>query len=162
MDRCPCGSGIQYEKCCRPLIKGERPASGPEEVMRARYTAYVMKEIDYLFNSLHPAQRSDFDAKATRTWAENSDWHKLEILETAGGGTHDSRGTVEFVASYSEKGVRKEHRESAKFIKDSETWYFEKGEPVKPKQFIRSTAKTGRNNPCPCGSGKKYKKCCAA
>jgi len=26
----------------------------------------------------------------------------------------------------------------------------------------RSTAKVGRNAPCPCGSGKKYKKCCGA
>jgi uncharacterized protein YecA (UPF0149 family) len=26
----------------------------------------------------------------------------------------------------------------------------------------RSGAKVGRNDPCPCGSGKKYKKCCGA
>lgn len=25
---------------------------------------------------------------------------------------------------------------------------------------VRGTPKTGRNDPCPCGSGKKYKKCC--
>jgi uncharacterized protein len=25
-----------------------------------------------------------------------------------------------------------------------------------------STAKVGRNDPCPCGSGKKYKRCCGA
>jgi uncharacterized protein YecA (UPF0149 family) len=27
---------------------------------------------------------------------------------------------------------------------------------------VRGTAKIGRNDPCPCGSGKKYKKCCGA
>jgi len=27
---------------------------------------------------------------------------------------------------------------------------------------VRSGAKVGRNDPCPCGSGKKYKKCCGA
>jgi preprotein translocase subunit SecA len=30
------------------------------------------------------------------------------------------------------------------------------------QQVVRSSAKVGRNDPCPCGSGKKYKKCCGA
>ena len=30
------------------------------------------------------------------------------------------------------------------------------------QQVVRSAAKVGRNDPCPCGSGKKYKKCCGA
>lgn len=30
----------------------------------------------------------------------------------------------------------------------------------KPEQFIREEKKVGRNEPCPCGSGKKNKKCC--
>jgi len=34
------------------------------------------------------------------------------------------------------------------------------GEPEKRKPQKRSAQKTGRNSPCPCGSGKKYKKCC--
>lgn len=32
----------------------------------------------------------------------------------------------------------------------------------KPKQQVRKFAKIGRNDPCPCGSGKKYKHCCQA
>ena len=34
--------------------------------------------------------------------------------------------------------------------------------PQKPRTVVRSQAKVGRNAPCPCGSGKKYKKCCGA
>ncbi len=30
----------------------------------------------------------------------------------------------------------------------------------KPKPFVSPTSKIGRNDPCPCGSGRKYKKCC--
>jgi preprotein translocase subunit SecA len=30
------------------------------------------------------------------------------------------------------------------------------------QQIVRSGDKVGRNDPCPCGSGKKYKKCCGA
>ncbi|MCK4255943.1 SEC-C domain-containing protein, partial [candidate division WOR-3 bacterium] len=32
--------------------------------------------------------------------------------------------------------------------------------PQKPKTFMRDGKKVGRNQPCPCGSGKKYKNCC--
>ena len=36
------------------------------------------------------------------------------------------------------------------------------GEYQPVQQVVRSGAKVGRNDPCPCGSGKKYKKCCGA
>jgi preprotein translocase subunit SecA len=35
----------------------------------------------------------------------------------------------------------------------------EAAEEEKPKPFVATGPKTGRNDPCPCGSGKKYKKC---
>jgi SEC-C motif-containing protein len=161
METCPCGSNAAYDECCRQLIKGERSAVAAEQVMRSRYSAYVRKEIDYLFTSLHPDHRSDFDAKGTRTWAEGSEWHNLEILETSGGEAEDSEGRVEFIASYTEKGVKKEHHELAMFKKEEGTWYFVNGKIVPARQVVRSVPKTGRNDPCPCGSEKKFKKCCA-
>lgn len=37
----------------------------------------------------------------------------------------------------------------------------EEGPPIEPVKTIRSEkASVGRNDPCPCGSGRKYKKCC--
>jgi len=36
------------------------------------------------------------------------------------------------------------------------------GDHMPVQQVVRSGAKIGRNDPCPCGSGKKYKKCCGA
>jgi SEC-C motif-containing protein len=160
MDICPCGSNLAYQECCRPLIRGERPAATAEQLMRARYSAYVKKEIEYLRESLHPAHRSDFDEKSTRIWAEGSEWHRLEIVKTDGGGQEDSEGRVEFVAAYTEKGIRREHHELSEFRKEDGTWYFVSGEAVPPRQVVRTTPKTGRNDPCPCGSGKKFKKCC--
>lgn len=160
MDLCPCGSSLAYNECCGSVIKGERPAANAEQVMRARYSAYVRKEIGYLFSSLHPDNRSDFDEKSTRKWAENSEWHKLEILNTFGGGPEDSEGRVEFIASYTERGVKKDHHELATFSKQAGNWYFVSGGAVPPKQMVRSAPKVGRNDPCPCGSGKKFKKCC--
>ena len=160
MDHCPCGSQASYDECCRPVLEGERQAATPEQLMRARYSAYAKGEIGYLLTSLHPGHRADFDEKKTRAWAEHSEWHGLKILATSGGGTEDSEGTVEFVASYTEKGTRIEHRELSTFKKESGVWYFVGGETVPPKQVVRTTPKTGRNDPCPCGSGQKFKKCC--
>jgi SEC-C motif len=31
-----------------------------------------------------------------------------------------------------------------------------------PEPYVRAEPKVGRNDPCPCGTGKKYKKCCGA
>ena len=35
-----------------------------------------------------------------------------------------------------------------------------KEQPVRAAPFVRDDRKVGRNEPCPCGSGKKYKQCC--
>lgn len=162
MDMCPCGSQSKYEDCCRPLIRNERQAATAEELMRSRYSAYVMKEIDYLRSSLHPDHRSDFNQESTRAWAERSEWHTLEILCRAGGGPDDTEGTVDFIATFTDNGTRREHHELSSFKKESGTWYLVDGKVLPPKQVVRPEPKTGRNDPCPCGSSRKFKKCCGS
>jgi SEC-C motif-containing protein len=161
MDLCPCGSKVAYDMCCRPLIKGERPALTAEQLMRARYSAYVKIELDYVLSSLHPEHRADYDEKSTRVWAESTTWHGIEIVKTTAGGPEDNEGQVEFVASYTEKGNRQEHHEHSQFKKEQGTWYFTTGK-IMPKPVVRAAPKVGRNDPCSCGSGRKFKKCCGA
>ena len=43
---------------------------------------------------------------------------------------------------------------------DQQLTYSGSGEPQKKKPVQRTSKKVGRNAPCPCGSGKKFKKCC--
>jgi SEC-C motif-containing protein len=160
MDVCPCGSKIAYTECCRPIISGEKRALTAEQVMRARYSAYVMKEMEYLLSSLHPEHRSDYDEKSGRAWAERATWHGIEILDTVNGGPDDSEGHVEFTVSFTENGIKQEHHERSFFRKDNGIWYFETGKTLPPKQVVRTAPKAGRNDPCPCGSGRKFKKCC--
>ncbi|MGE5400983.1 MAG: YchJ family protein [Ignavibacteriales bacterium] len=160
MEKCPCGSGKSYSKCCGALIKGERTAQTAEELMRSRYSAYVKQEIDYIYETTHPGHRDDFDREATKQWSEKSEWLGIEIVNTSRGGAEDSEGEVEFIASFSQKGIKKDHHELSTFKKEDEKWYFEDGKGVSAKPFVRIEEKTGRNDPCPCGSGKKYKKCC--
>jgi SEC-C motif domain protein len=159
MDLCPCGSSLTYDTCCLPILAGQQKATTAEQLMRSRYSAYVKKEIGYILTSLHPAYRADYDESRSRAWAESALWHGIKILKTVDGGIDDSKGQVEFVVFYTEGGLKQEYHELSSFEKKDGTWYFVSGKTM-PKPVSRATPKTGRNEPCTCGSGKKFKKCC--
>ena len=158
MSTCPCGSNTPYTDCCEPVILGTRPAETPEQLMRARYTAYTTVATEFLFETTHPDHRKGYDHDATKVWAETSEWLGLTIVGTKDGGPSDATGEVEFIARFREKGELREHHEMGAFSRMEERWYFTEGTMVKPKPVVSS--KVGRNDPCPCGSGQKYKKCC--
>jgi SEC-C motif-containing protein len=142
------------------VIEGTQSASTAEQLMRCRYTAYATANVDFLKESMLPSTRSGFDAKTTQTWATESTWRGLEVVATDGGAAEDSEGVVEFVAHYSQKGHDFDHHEVATFRKEKGRWFFEDGKIIGPEPVRRTSPKIGRNDPCPCGSGKKYKKCC--
>ncbi len=128
--------------------------------MRSRYSAYVEGAIAYLGKTLHPQSRADYDEAATRRWAENAAWLGLEVRSTQNGGPDAEEGVVEFIAAFKEDGVVRRHHELARFTRgDDGRWYYADGQTPKP-ETVRHAQKVGRNDPCPCGSGKKYKKCC--
>lgn len=159
-ESCPCGSGRAYGNCCEPLHRGTANAETAEAVMRARYCAFVKKEIDYLDRSYHPSTLSEFDAESARKWADESEWLGLEIRTTEGGTADNCTGKVEFVARYRMGEEEIPHHEIASFRKENGTWLFVDGRVFGGGPYTRSEPKTGRNEPCPCGSGKKFKKCC--
>jgi SEC-C motif-containing protein len=158
MNSCPCGSGAAYSECCEPVISGARRAETAEKLMRARYSAHVGVHMDFIFESTHPDNRQGYDHKGTREWAENADWQGLEIIAANKGGHADAVGEVEFIARFREKGVLREHHELAQFKQENGVWFFTDGAMVRPKPIL--VTKIGRNDPCTCGSGFKYKKCC--
>ena len=158
MNSCPCGSGVPFSGCCEPVITGARPAETAERLMRARYAAYVGVNTDFIFESTHPDHRKGYDHEGTKEWAEGAEWEGLEIVACRRGAADDAEGEVEFIARYREKGALREHHENAHFLKEKGTWYFTDGTMVRPKPLTSN--KVGRNDPCPCGSGAKYKKCC--
>lgn len=156
---CPCGSDQTYAQCCEPVIRAERLAATAEELMRARYTAYTQVEMDFLQTSLHPEVREEVD-ESSRDWAENSQWHGLEIINTSDGASDDDQGTVEFVARFTHEEKEQAYHEIASFEKVDGQWYFREGQPGARQPIVRDEPKIGRNDPCSCGSGRKYKKCC--
>jgi SEC-C motif-containing protein len=158
---CPCGSGQSYSACCEPFITGAAIAPTPEATMRSRYTAFAVVNIDYLHDTLASDQRHDFSRDDAEKWARNSKWLGLEIHGTTGGGPEDSEGTVDFTARFKMDGRNEAHREISLFRREGDRWAYVEGQIGGPKQEQRRVAvKAGRNDPCPCGSGKKYKKCC--
>ena len=157
---CPCGSGAPLSSCCKPVIDGTAKALTAEALMRSRYTAYTLQEINYLASTLDANELRDFDKDGTAKWARDSAWMGLEIVQTSAGAADDKDGVVEFKARYKRDGVLHEHHEVSQFQKVDGTWLYCGGKSVAPVQFRRDAPKTGRNEPCPCGSGMKYKKCC--
>jgi SEC-C motif-containing protein len=158
MKQCPCGSGLDYAECCEPYITGAKDAPTAEALMRSRYSAYAEHAVDYIVETCYREGRDAIDVRQTRNWSERSRWLGLKILDVNQGGPQDQEGTVEFEASYEQDGLRDTHHERAKFKKKDGKWFYEEGDIV-PKTVIRSGPKVGRNDPCPCGSGKKYKHC---
>ncbi|MCL2282265.1 MAG: YchJ family protein [Fibromonadales bacterium] len=154
---CPCNSGKTYSECCEPIIKKTGQAESPEALMRSRYTAYAKREVFWLRDSLEVAHRKNFDEKGARQWS-SAEWLGLTIVESKID-EEKSTGEVEFIAKYKQDGVAREHHEIAEFVRKGEAWYLTEGRMVKP-ETVRKEHVAGRNDPCPCGSGKKFKKCC--
>jgi SEC-C motif-containing protein len=162
---CPCratdAEKRAYADCCGPYFEADKLPPTAEALMRSRYTAFVRGDIDYLEETLAPDARHDFDRKAIAHWAAQSQWLGLDILGTEQGQAGDESGYVEFVANFSNGGERYAHRERSLFRKIEGRWYFQEEANRKNAPIVKG-AQPGRNDPCPCGSGKKYKKCCGA
>lgn len=146
---CPCNPNTTYPACCGRYHAGE-PANNPQTLMRARYSAYVKGDIEFIIATSLPVQQTQLDTAAMTAWSQNSQWLGLEVLtETL---APDLRhATVEFIAHWQDSQGQQQHQEKSLFIKPAERWYFY--DPNVPL-----TAE--RNAPCPCGSQRKFKKCC--
>jgi SEC-C motif-containing protein len=130
--------------------------------MRSRYTAYTKGDVDYIVATHDPEHADRLDREATEEWAKEATWLGLDILACEQGQPGDETGTVEFVARYEQRGSERAHHERSTFRNVDGAWFFRDGDLVKPQPLKRAQPKVGRNEPCPCGSGKKYKKCCGS
>ena len=160
MASCLCGSGKELDACCSAIIAGA-PALTAEALMRSRYTAFAHGNMDYLSQTLAPEIRDDFDPVESTSTADDAQWQGLEVRDVVGGGENDDTGIVEFVASFRLRGQQRVHHERATFRREEGRWLCDGGD-MDPKGPPVRVDKVGRNDPCPCGSGKKYKKCCGA
>lgn len=173
LSSCPCGSQQPLADCCQPIHRDPSLATHPEQLMRSRYSAHVLGLVDYIIATYHPSCKAEQhrDAIADSVYSQ---WLGLEIVnsEIADSG----EGYVEFIAYYREGEDDYCLHERSRFLQEAvngqQQWFYIDGEYPEPtredpnatqitqKPSPTISEKIGRNDPCPCGSGKKHKKCC--
>lgn len=125
--RCPCGSGEVFKKCCRRLITGKARAGTPLELMRSRYSAYATGAVEYLINTTEPSHREGLDAKELAAWCAQTEWTGLEIVRSGIDPENPDRGYVEFIAAYNHGGETLRHHEYSTFVRIDYRWFYEAG-----------------------------------
>lgn len=118
---CPCGSGKQYAACCGCFIEDGLAPDRAEQLMRSRYTAYVLSRESYLRSSWHTSTcPKDLGIAVT----DEVKWLGLEIKRTEAGGVNDSEGMVEFVARYKRDGKATRLHEVSRFVRENDRWVY--------------------------------------
>lgn len=115
---CPCDTGKTYAACCGRFHAG-RAATTALELMRSRYSAYVLELEAYLLDTW---------AEATRPASVGFDptirWTRLEIIETEAGGMFDDEGTVTFGADHESAGLLHRLLEKSRFVREGGRWHY--------------------------------------
>ena len=145
---CPCQSSLSYEDCCGRFHSGNMFPETAEQLMRSRYSAFVLKNIPYIVQTTVPSQQTLLDEKALQDWADETQWLGLEIVKTET--LTKIQSAVEFKAHFQGSEQPQVHHEHSLFVKIDGRWYF-----VDPTVPLPSN-----KQPCVCGSGKKFKHCC--
>ena len=112
--RCPCGGGsrrLSTAACCGPLLRGERLAATADQLMRSRYSAFALGDVDHLLRTQaqdrSPHQPEPERRRALEETCHRVRWLRLEILATEAGGPLDLEGTVTFAAHYQQSDGRR-------------------------------------------------------
>ena len=147
---CPCGSGQLLSECCGLLHAGQ-PAQSAEQLMRSRYSAYVLGHIDYIVSTTAPMLQSLLDVPAISAWSTQNQWQGLNINRVLAK-AKSRHAQVEFTAAFTDAQGAQTHRELSGFVHIGTQWYF-----LDPTLAQYPALKAA----CLCGSGQKFKRCCA-
>ncbi len=154
MNLCPCGSNKLFAACCGPYLAGA-PTPTAETLMRSRYTAYASGDLDYIERTCAGPAAKTFSKSEVILSNAGTEWLGLEITGTIAGLETDETGVVSFTFKCRQNGQQVSQSEISSFRKIGGVWlYWDRHEKL--------PGRSGRNDPCPCGSGKKFKKCCGA
>ncbi|QXP67623.1 YchJ family protein [Polaribacter sp. AHE13PA] len=117
--KCPCNPSKLYVDCCKKAHQNIHTVATPEILMRSRYSAFVMANIDYLQKSHHSTTRpSNLEKKEILTWTKSVEWVKLDVLES-------TENTVEFKAYFYENGSLNLIHENSFFSKENDHWVYQ-------------------------------------
>lgn len=121
---CYCGNNKSYKACCEVFHLNNGKTETAEQLMRSRYSAFVLANGDYLMQTHHKSTRPIKEKKAIVKWAKSVQWIKLEILDTTTGLKSHNKGTVTFNAYFYENGKVDVIHEKSAFVKEDKQWYY--------------------------------------
>ncbi|MFD2542823.1 YchJ family protein [Lacinutrix gracilariae] len=121
---CYCGNNKTYKACCQVFHLNQGKTETTEQLMRSRYSAFVLANGDYLMQTHHASTRPLSEKKEIVKWAKSVEWIKLEVQETTKGLEKDKEGTVTFNAYFYENGKVDVIHEKSAFIKENNKWYY--------------------------------------
>ncbi len=119
---CPCGSKLKYINCCQSFIDHKLMPQTPEQLMRSRYTAYSLANIDYIQETMLGDALQDFDAVDAREWAQSIKWLKLEVIRS--NMIAENKAIVEFIAYYRHQNKKHQLHEISQFELINQRWYY--------------------------------------
>jgi SEC-C motif-containing protein len=124
MENCPCGLKKSYLDCCGIYITGKAFPVTPEQLMRSRYTAYAIGNIDYIVGTMQGPAIKDFDFTSAKIWSEKITWLGLRVLKT---NQYQDKGFVEFIAYYTDNDRKQKIHETSQFGLIKNKWYYIQG-----------------------------------
>jgi len=175
---CPCGSNTLYENCCLTIINGTQKAKSPEQLMRSRYSAYAVKNSQYILDTYAKTTRIDQSLIEIESSENSCQWIKLNVRQCSNWSDSEQEigttlATVEFDAFYLVENKIYQITEISRFIKEmpcensqsneeDKQWFYLDGDIIKHSEIVS----VKRNDLCPCQHNqnkekkKKFKKCC--
>ncbi len=157
---CLCGSELPETACCGPYLSGDALPPTAEALMRSRYSAYASGAYDYLI-ATHDPDTCKTDAASLAAASKRTTWLGLRVDRCEDGGVDDETGRVTFTASFFDGRQRGELRERSRFRRIDGRWFYVDGTlPLAAWRAPPPPRSAGRNAPCGCGSGRKFKRCC--
>ena len=116
--KCPCNPSKLYKDCCKKAHQNIHSVTTPEALMRSRYSAFVLANINYLQESHHSKTRpSKLEKEEILTWTKSVEWIKLDVLKS-------TENTVEFKAYFNENGSVNVIHENSLFEKENNHWVY--------------------------------------
>jgi SEC-C motif domain protein len=143
------------EEVVSPELAARWPKDA-ESLLKTRYDAFVKGDVDFILATHHPETRSQVERAAVEAWSSGSQWKGLRIDNVE---VKSDKTFIRFTARYQREDETTNHTEDAEFRFFQKRWYYYDSHFPKPETIRREGEKVGRNDPCTCGSGKKFKKC---
>jgi SEC-C motif-containing protein len=150
---CFCGNQAPFGQCCQPIISSKTEAQNAEQLMRSRFTAYVIEDYSYILQTYASHQRSSLTVSQLADSAQDTQWLNLQVLAHQ---PYTNTAQVEFKAFYQVDGIYYVMHELSNFVYEDDNWCYTTGVIQKDSGEFSPE----RNSQCMCGSGKKFKKCC--